>query len=303
MSNCLILGIIISQLKLKKGLDCVYIRWVFLLLKKYMPGSRIKLALLRSFFVFVFAVSFFALIQSYAQTSIFSQVPILSQTSSSVSSVYTGDSKSLIHYDIVPDFWLREQVVSFDFDSDASFQKFLHTDHAFTDTSYVPGDLVPIHSNFTANNSKIFMLREEAAIQFADMAWHFRNAFSGDRLYVTSAYRSRGFQDYLVKQWCSLIKCAKSGTSEHQAWLAVDLKVTTKWGKAYWLKIINANKYYDWLATHAASFGFHNTYQKGVEVDGKVVEWWHRRYLWIDLATLLSQNKQTLAEYYHWLQN
>jgi LAS superfamily LD-carboxypeptidase LdcB len=102
--------------------------------------------------------------------------------------------------EIVPTFGLDKHSVSFDFDSDDSFQKYLHTDHPFHDISYVPTDLVPIHSNFTANASRSFKLREEAAIQFADMAWHFRNAFSGDKLYISSAYRSRGLQDYLIKQ-------------------------------------------------------------------------------------------------------
>ncbi|MEI6774432.1 MAG: hypothetical protein WCL18_06710 [bacterium] len=79
---------------------------------------------------------------------------------------------------------------TFDFDSDDSFQKYLNTDHPFDDSSYIPTDLIPINSNFTANNSKAFKLREEASLQFADMAWHFRNAFSGDKLYISSAYRS-----------------------------------------------------------------------------------------------------------------
>jgi hypothetical protein len=73
---------------------------------------------------------------------------------------------------------LSHDTLSFDFDSDDSFQKYLNADHPFADTSYVPIDLIPIDSHFTANNSKAFKLRQEAAIYFADMAWHFWNAFS-----------------------------------------------------------------------------------------------------------------------------
>lgn len=86
---------------------------------------------------------------------------------------------------------MHESAPSFDFDSDDSYQKFLHDDHPFTHRAYVPSDLAPIDSNFTANNSKAFMLRKEAGIQFADMAWHFWDAFSGDRLFITSTYRSK----------------------------------------------------------------------------------------------------------------
>lgn len=67
---------------------------------------------------------------------------------------------------------------SFDFDSDASFQKYLNPDHPFQDDSYEPSDLIAIDSHFTANNSAKFQLRKEAAVHFADMARHFRHDFS-----------------------------------------------------------------------------------------------------------------------------
>lgn len=85
---------------------------------------------------------------------------------------------------------MSHKAPGFDFTGDTSFQKYLNDNQPFVDTSYTPTDLVAIDSNFTANNSKAFKLREEASIEFADMAWHFRDAFSGDRLYISSAYRS-----------------------------------------------------------------------------------------------------------------
>lgn len=256
-----------------------------------MLGSRTRIVLLSSFFAFSFALLFLALVQNYAQAWTTSLSPV----------VDTVDIPSPLYHEIVPNFWLSHQA-AFDFGTDDSFQKYLYTDHPFADISYVPKDLVAIDSNFTANNSRAFTLRQEAAIEFADMAWHFRNTFSGDRLYITSAYRSRGFQDYLIRQWCSLIKCAQIGTSEHQAWLALDLKVITSWGRWYSLDFNGKpNKYYDRLKNNAADYGFHNTYQKWIEIDGKMAEWWHRRYLWIDLAIILADEHQTLAEYYNWL--
>lgn len=68
--------------------------------------------------------------------------------------------------------------LSFDLDSDASFQKYLSTETPFEDVYYVPQDLAPIESNFTANDARKFKLRKEAGDMFADMAWHFRSAFS-----------------------------------------------------------------------------------------------------------------------------
>lgn len=211
--------------------------------------------------------------------------------------------QSDIIHPIIPVVWPWLSILQYDFVSDDSFQKYFSDETPFTAADYVPKDLLPIHSNFTANDVKKFKLRQEAWDRFADMAWHFRSAFSGDRLYIASAYRSRGLQDYLIQKWCALFRCAKVGTSEHEAWLAVDLKVITKWGKWYSLDLAYPNKYYDRLKAHAAEFGFHNTYQKGVEVDGKIVEWRHRRYLGVELATLLQEKWQTLAEYYKEMNN
>jgi len=150
-----------------------------------MLGSRAKIVLLTSFFTFTFALMFFALVQNYAHAGVTSLV-----TDHSGGTVATTGIQSSIDHEIVPSFGVHHQEVSFDFDRDDSFQKYLSPDHPLHDTDYVPTDLVPIDSNFTANDSRSFKLRQEASIYFADMAWHFRHAFSGDRLYISSAYRS-----------------------------------------------------------------------------------------------------------------
>ena len=264
-----------------------------------MFGHRTKIVLLTAFFTFAFTLLFLVLMQNVqASSPSSSPIRIVAVVDSS-----DLDIESAVQHDIVPDFGVQHQSPTFDFDSDDSLQKYLHTDHPFDNTSYIPQDLVYVDSDFIANTSKIFKLREEAALEFADMAWHFWDTFSGDKLYIVSAYRSKKLQDYLIEQWCSLLKCAKIGTSEHQAGLAVDLRVITKWWKWYSLDLARPNKYYDRLKNNAAQFWFHNTYQKGIEIDGKIVEWRHRRYLWTELATILADNQQTFAEYYNLTNN
>jgi len=258
-----------------------------------MIGSRARIVFLTMFFSFSFAMLFLALAQNYVRAEISNLAPVR------IVAVGNSDIQPIVAHNIFPSFGLiHTSLAQFDFDSDDSFQKFLHDEHPFDDLTYAPTDLLPINSNFTANMSKAFKLREEAGIHFADMAWYFRNAFSGDKLYIVSAYRSSGLQWYLIKQWCTLMRCAKVGTSEHQAWLAVDLKVMTKWWKWYSLDVGHPNKYYDWLKSNAHMFWFHNTYQKWIEVDGKIAEWRHRRYMWKELATILMEHNQTFAEYY-----
>ena len=65
----------------------------------------------------------------------------------------------------------------FNLESDDSFQRYLSNSHPFDNLNYVPADLAPINSNFTANNARNFQLRKTAGDSFADMAWHFRDYF------------------------------------------------------------------------------------------------------------------------------
>jgi D-alanyl-D-alanine carboxypeptidase len=54
--------------------------------------------------------------------------------------------------------------------------------------------------------------------------------------------------------------------------------------------------YYDWLTKNAYIYGFHQSYQKGKEIDGYAIEPRHRRYLGSDLAGELHEKKLTFSE-------
>lgn len=190
---------------------------------------------------------------------------------------------------------LEEPKISYDLVSDDSLKKYLSASTPFQDYNYKPIDLLPIISDFTANDSTRFSLREEAGIWFSDLAWNFWNENDGARLQLVSAYRSSNFQTILMKNWCSRQRCALAGTSEHQAGLAVDLQVNKNW-KTYTLQ--SRNIYFEWLKNNAHRFWFHNTYQKWIEIDWQMIEAWHWRYLGMWLAKDLYDNNQTLAEYY-----
>ena len=51
------------------------------------------------------------------------------------------------------------------------------------------------------------------------------------------------------------------------------------------------------MRAHAHEFGFTQSYQKGIDVDGYVVEPWHWRYVGVELAGYLWENKMTMSEY------
>lgn len=203
--------------------------------------------------------------------------------------------------DQVIEFYEEPSNISYDTFSDVSFQKYLGKWSFLGDASYVPLDLVAIDSDFTANNARRFLMREEAAKQFADLAWHFRNDHKWDKLFITSTYRSAKFQESLLKKWCSRTKCAEVGSSEHQLWLAIDLGVMTKKGK--YVALAQWSPYYQWLLENWADRWFHNTYQKWVDIDWQMQEWRHRRYLWTELAQILRDNDQTFAEWYAFQNN
>lgn len=179
-----------------------------------------------------------------------------------------------------------------DYYSDDSFQKFLDDSH-WLSTNYNPTDIVKINSDFTSNKSSDFMLRKKVAEQFEWMAWAFSNAFNFKaKLTINSAWRSQAYQRQLLST-CSAWRCAKPWTSEHEAWLALDLWVNW-WNIKAWSGI-----YYQRLLDNAHKYGFHNSYQKWIEIDGKIIEPRHWRYVWVDLATLLHDNNQTFAEYFY----
>lgn len=178
---------------------------------------------------------------------------------------------------------------SYNLISDHSFEKFLDNKHPFSNKKYKPIDLQTINSDFTFNDARKFQLRKKASEQFADMAWHFWNENRGKRFSINSAYRSYAFQEFLRKG-CSANHCAEAGTSEHQAGLALDLGVN-------WRTL--DQKSLTWLKENAHKRGFHQTYQKGENIDGKKIEPWHWRYVGNKLAAELFEKKMSFAERFY----
>lgn len=185
-----------------------------------------------------------------------------------------------------------EWAESVDYYSDDSIRKFLDDSHPLS-ANYEASDTRKINSDFTSNKSSNFYLRDEAATSFELMAWAFSNAFNFKaKLTINSARRSQAYQRKLAAN-CSTIRCAKPWTSEHEAGLALDLGVNG-WNIKAW-----SGKYYQWLADNAHKYGFHNSYQKWLEIDGKMVEPRHWRYVWVRLATILHDREQTFTELFY----
>ncbi|MDD2907628.1 MAG: alpha/beta fold hydrolase [Candidatus Gracilibacteria bacterium] len=190
-----------------------------------------------------------------------------------------------------------EKINNLDLYSDNSFQKFVTSNLSFTNKAYIPEDLVNIRGDYIYDaKGGTQKLREEAKNSLDLLSEAFYKNF-GVKLSVVSAYRSYDYQVGIKAGGCPDNLCAKAGYSEHQSGLAVDLFAASS--DSEWKNSSRLSSYYRWLDTNAYMYGFHNTYQRGLKIDGYEIEPWHWRYLGISLATYLKENNLTIAEYFN----
>jgi D-alanyl-D-alanine carboxypeptidase len=109
-------------------------------------------------------------------------------------------------------------------------------------------------------------------------------AQAGHAVSINSAYRSYDEQARLFRSIKQPGRAARPGQSEHQLGVAVDLRLP---GPAA----------VDWLAAHAADFGFTRSYPPGKhKLTGYRPEPWHVRFVGATLAEELRRRDVTLEE-------
>lgn len=160
--------------------------------------------------------------------------------------------------------------------------------------NYEPSDLTIINSKYASGTQK---LRKEAKIKFEEMASDM--AKENLKIYAGSTYRSytyqKGLYDRYVKKdgfAAAETYSARSGYSEHQLGLAVDI-VNGKWDY-----LSENDKEYDYLVKNSYKYGFILRYPRGSEyITGYMFEDWHFRYLGVELATKVFNSGLTYDEY------
>lgn len=182
-----------------------------------------------------------------------------------------------------------------DLDTDDSITKFVNSKVSFNNKAYVPSNLVRFSSDYIADGKWYGTLRAEIIPELQELAKEFYNQFN-TKLLINSSYRSYAYQKGIKDRGCPDNLCAKAGFSEHQSGLAFDIFSISN--EYTWKNNATLWKYYTWLDKNAHKYGFHNTYQKWLDIDGYEIEPWHWRYLWVDLATYLHENDITIAEFY-----
>ena len=201
------------------------------------------------------------------------------------------DVVTYVNANLDKEYYSSDNLIS---NEDASKIDVLVNKYHKLDENYEPSDLTIIDSKYASGTQK---LRKEAQIKFEEMASDM--AKENLKIYAGSTYRSytyqKGLYDRYVKKdgfAAAETYSARSGYSEHQLGLAVDI-VNDKWDY-----LSENDKEYDYLVKNSYKYGFILRYPRGSEyVTGYMFEDWHFRYLGVELATKVFNSGLTYDEY------
>ena len=201
------------------------------------------------------------------------------------------DVVTYVNANLDKEYYSSDNLIS---NEDASKIDVLVNKYHKLDENYEPSDLTIIDSKYASGTQK---LRKEAQIKFEEMASDM--AKENLKIYAGSTYRSytyqKGLYDRYVKKdgfAAAETYSARSGYSEHQLGLAVDI-VNGKWNY-----LSENDKEYDYLVKNSYKYGFILRYPRGSEyVTGYMFEDWHFRYLGVELATKVFNSGLTYDEY------
>ena len=201
------------------------------------------------------------------------------------------DVVTYVNANLDKEYYSSDNLIS---NEDASKIDVLVNKYHKLDENYEPSDLTIIDSKYASGTQK---LRKEAKIKFEEMASDM--AKDNLKIYAGSTYRSftyqKGLYDRYVKKdgfAAAETYSARSGYSEHQLGLAVDI-VNGKWDY-----LSENDKEYDYLVKNSYKYGFILRYPRGSEyVTGYMFEDWHFRYLGVELATKVFNSGLTYDEY------
>ncbi len=172
---------------------------------------------------------------------------------------------------------------------------------------YAPSDLIAV--SHPGSNGTQYM-RQEAAEAMESLLSAADN--DGVTLYTQSGYRSYDTQVSLWQSYADRDGAAaadtyssRAGYSDHQTGLAMDIMgINTR---------MNASTRSDcpieqcegsdaslWLAQHAADYGFIQRFPVDKQdITGYVDEWWHYRYVGVELAQDIKESGLCMEEYFN----
>ena len=165
----------------------------------------------------------------------------------------------------------------------------------YLNTSYKPSDLEEV-SGFYGNNVTMRKVAKDAFLKLQKDAKDNNNL----TLMPTTAYRSAEFQKTLYNNYVSKdgvdaadTYSARPGFSDHQTGLAIDLKNPNLGSN---LRLTDDD--YKWLENNCSKYGFIIRFPKDKEnITLYQFENWHIRYVGVEHAKKIMNEKLTLEEY------
>lgn len=168
---------------------------------------------------------------------------------------------------------------------------------------YKPADLVyPDVPFIFSEKIEKRMMRREAAGALEDMVAGAKKDgvyLAGVSGYRSEATQTRLFNNYVARDGEEKARTysAVPGHSEHQTGLAIDLSGSD--GKCAAESCFAGTKEADWLAAHAAEYGYIIRFPEGKQaITGYIYEPWHVRYVGKEIAASIAERGITLEEYY-----
>lgn len=125
-------------------------------------------------------------------------------------------------------------------------------------------------------------------------------------LIINSSYRSFEEQEEVYNYYKNIKGdnyadkiAARKGHSEHQTGMAIDIQTHGSTSATF-----ETFSEFNWLQNNAHKYGFILRYPKGKEyITGYEYESWHYRYVGVEAATYIYENKITFDEYYAYFIN
>lgn len=167
---------------------------------------------------------------------------------------------------------------------------------------YIPPDLVEPNVDFSFSEKVEKRLMRKEAAEALEKLFDGAKA-DGIQLYAVSGYRSYTRQVQIFDNNVrtqgrekAMKFSAEPGKSEHQTGLAMD--VSSKSAGFGLEQSFGDTAEGQWLAEHAAEYGFIIRYLQGKEdITGYAYEPWHVRYVGVEMAEAIAKRGSTLEEF------
>ena len=169
----------------------------------------------------------------------------------------------------------------------------------YLDENYKPDNLVTISTTYSWGEYGSQKVTKDTYDAFLEL-WNASHE-QGYYLMVSSSYRSYDkqqavYDDYKESFGTSYADsiAAHAGYSEHQTGYAIDM-----FEKGETQKTFHTTDSYNWLINNAHKYGFILRYPEDKEdITGYTFESWHYRYVGVEIASYIYENKITYDEYY-----